>query len=93
VQLELNLPSDAKNNKMGFYRYVSQKRKVKKSVPSLKNKNGNLLSTDEEKAEVLHNILPQSSLATSLLTPPQLMDCKMGTGRQCPSYCRGRSGS
>ena len=33
VQLELNLARDAKNNKQGFYRYVSQKCKVKKSVP------------------------------------------------------------
>jgi len=36
----------------GFYRYVSQKRKVKGSVLPLVNKNGKLLSTDEEKAEV-----------------------------------------
>jgi len=30
VQLELNLRRDAKNNKKGFYRYVSQKRWSKK---------------------------------------------------------------
>jgi len=33
VQLEVNLEKDAKNNKKGFYRYVSQKSKVKESVP------------------------------------------------------------
>jgi len=33
VQLELNVARDAKNNKKGFYRSVSQKRKVKESVP------------------------------------------------------------
>jgi len=43
------------------------------------NKNGNLVSTDEEKAAVLNNSLPQSSLATSLLAPSQLMGCKMGS--------------
>jgi len=32
AQLEMNLARDAKNNKKGFYRYVSQKRKVKESV-------------------------------------------------------------
>jgi len=32
AQLELNLARDAKNNKKGFYRYVSQKKKVKESV-------------------------------------------------------------
>ena len=31
--LELNLAWDAENNQKGFYRYVNQKRKVKKSVP------------------------------------------------------------
>ena len=62
-----------------FYRYVSQKKKVKESIGSLMNKNGNLVSTDQEKAEVLNNFLPRSSLTTSLLAPPQLMDCKMGT--------------
>ncbi|KAK4816288.1 hypothetical protein QYF61_014586 [Mycteria americana] len=55
AQLELNLARDAKNNKKGFYRYTNQKRKVKESVPPLMNKNGDLVSTDEEKAEVLNN--------------------------------------
>ncbi|KAK4826893.1 hypothetical protein QYF61_012081 [Mycteria americana] len=55
AQLELNLARKAKNNKKGFYRYVSQKRKVKARVPPLMNKNGDLVSTDKEKAEVLNN--------------------------------------
>ncbi|KAK4830251.1 hypothetical protein QYF61_009318 [Mycteria americana] len=54
AQLELNLARDT-NNKKGFYRYVNQKKKVKESVPPLMNKNGALVSTDEEKAEVLNN--------------------------------------
>jgi len=33
AQMELNLARDAVNNKKGFYRHVSQKRKVKESVP------------------------------------------------------------
>jgi len=33
VWLELNLARDAKNSKNSGYRYVSQKRKVKESVP------------------------------------------------------------
>jgi len=32
VQMELNLARDTKNYKKGFYRYVSQKRKVKESI-------------------------------------------------------------
>ena len=75
----MNLARDIKKNKKGFYRYVNQKRKVKESVTPPMNKNGDLISTKKEKAEVLNKILPQSSLAASLLTPPELMDHKMGT--------------
>jgi len=32
--MELKLAMDANNNKKGFYRYVSQKKKFKESVPS-----------------------------------------------------------
>ena len=80
AQLELNLEMDSKNGKMGFYRYVNQKRKVKDCVPSLMNKAGKLVTTDKKKAEVLNSFLPQSSLASSLPTPLKWMDCKMGAG-------------
>jgi len=55
AQLEQNLARDAKNNKKGFYRYVSQKRKVKESVSSLMSKTGKLVTMDNEQAEVLSN--------------------------------------
>ncbi|KFW94610.1 hypothetical protein N336_00311, partial [Phalacrocorax carbo] len=67
AQLQLNLVRDAKNNKKGFYRYMNQKGKVKESVPHLMNKNGGLVSTDEEKAEVLNNIF--ASAFTGNLSP------------------------
>ncbi|KFR07546.1 hypothetical protein Y956_13252, partial [Nipponia nippon] len=54
VQRELNLARDAKNNKTGFYRYVSQKRKFKESAPPMMNKTGKRITTDEDKAEVLN---------------------------------------
>ncbi|KFQ96524.1 hypothetical protein Y956_02301, partial [Nipponia nippon] len=65
--LELNLVRDAKNNKKGFYRYVSQKRKVKESVPPLMSRSGKLVTTDEEKAEVLNTTF--ASLFTCNLSP------------------------
>ncbi|KFW69345.1 hypothetical protein AS28_06177, partial [Pygoscelis adeliae] len=55
ARLELNLARDARNKKKGFYRYVSQKRKVKDSAPLLMNTTGKLVTMDEEKAEVLNN--------------------------------------
>ncbi|KFQ50610.1 hypothetical protein N334_03009, partial [Pelecanus crispus] len=66
AQLELNLARDVKNNKKGFYRYVNQKRKVKESVPSLMNKNADLVPTDKEKAEVLNFF---ASVFTGNLSP------------------------
>ncbi|KFM04158.1 hypothetical protein AS27_10724, partial [Aptenodytes forsteri] len=54
VWLELNLARDTKNNK-GFYRYVSQKRKVEESVTPLMKMTGKLVTTDNEKAEVLND--------------------------------------
>ncbi|KFQ81576.1 hypothetical protein N335_14481, partial [Phaethon lepturus] len=53
--LELNVARDAKNNKKGFYRCVSQKRKVKESVPPWMSKTGRHVTMDEQKAEVLDN--------------------------------------
>ncbi|KGL92594.1 hypothetical protein N301_15996, partial [Charadrius vociferus] len=65
VQLELNLASDTKNNK-GFYGYVSQKRKVKESIPPPTNKTDKLVTTDKEKVEGLNNIF--SSVFTGNLS-------------------------
>ena len=65
--MELNLARGPKNNKKDFYRYVHQTRKVKESIPPLMNKNGELVSTDKEKAEVLSNIL--ASVFTGSLSP------------------------
>ena len=53
VQMKLNLVRDVKDNKKDFYRYIGWKRQVKESVPLLMKGNGELASSDEEKAEVL----------------------------------------
>ncbi|CAM5143904.1 unnamed protein product [Eretmochelys imbricata] len=52
--LELQLARDVKSNKKGFFRYVSNKKKVKESVGPLLNEGGNLVTEDVEKANVLN---------------------------------------
>ena len=53
AHMELNLARDAKDNKKGFYRYIGRRRQAKESVPPLMKGNGELASSDIEKAEVL----------------------------------------
>ncbi|KFQ14520.1 hypothetical protein N330_10734, partial [Leptosomus discolor] len=69
VQLELNLARDAKNDKKGFYRYVSQKRKVKEM-----SKSGKRVTTDQEEAEVLNDFF--ASVFTGNLS--SCMSCEEG---------------
>jgi len=54
TQMEINLARDVKENKKGFYRYRGRKRQAKESVPPLMKSNGELASSDMEKAEVLN---------------------------------------
>ena len=42
-----------KNNKKGFFRYITRRRQIKESVSPLINEDGELASPDREKAEVL----------------------------------------
>jgi len=58
---------DVKNNKKGFYRYVSRKKMVKESVPLLMSETRKLVTADEEKADVLNNLL--ASVFTGNLSP------------------------
>ncbi|CAM4636979.1 unnamed protein product [Lepidochelys kempii] len=51
--LELQLARDVKSTKKGFFRYVSNKKKVKESVGPLLNEGGNLVTGDVEKANGL----------------------------------------
>ena len=52
--VELNLARDVKDNKKGFYRQKGRRRQAKESIPALTKGNGELASSDTEKAEVLN---------------------------------------
>jgi len=58
AQLKLNLARDTKNDKKGFYRYVSHKSKVKESVPPTDEQDwqtGN--NREKKKDELFNNVL------------------------------------
>jgi len=75
-----DLARDAENNKKGFYRYVSQKRKLKESVtPLILTRMATLYQQMRRRLRHSTIFLHQSSLAASLLAPPQLMNCRMGS--------------
>jgi len=54
VHLELNLARGVKNNKKGFFNYISSKRKARDNVGPLLYEAGVLLKADAEKAELLN---------------------------------------
>jgi len=54
AHLELNLARDVKDNKKGFLKYISSKRKTRDNVGPLLNKVGVLVTEDTEKAELLN---------------------------------------
>ena len=54
VHLELNLARDVEDNKKGFFKYTSSKRKTKENVGPLLNEAGALVMEDAEKLELLN---------------------------------------
>ena len=54
AQVELKLVRGVKNNRKGFFRYMSRRRWIKESAPPLINEDGELASSGMKKAEVLN---------------------------------------
>jgi len=70
AHLELNLTGDVKDNKKGFFKYISSKRKSRDNVGPLLNEVGTLVTEDAEKVELLNACLPRSSLLRPALRNP-----------------------
>lgn len=69
----MDLARDAKNKK-GFYRYVNQKKEVREEESSLVTNTRRLITTKEERTEVLNKVSASSSLVTALHTQFGWMD-------------------
>ena len=54
AQLELNLATSVRDNKKCFYKYVNSKKNPKENIFPLMDREGNVATSDEEKAEVLN---------------------------------------
>ena len=54
VQLDLKLAREVKDNKKGFFSYISSKWKTRENVRPLLNEAGVLVTADAEKAELLN---------------------------------------
>jgi len=63
AHLELNLARDVRNNKKGFFNYITSKRKARDNVGPLLNEAGVLVTEDAEKTELLNAFFSSVSSA------------------------------
>ncbi|GAB0185737.1 mitochondrial enolase superfamily member 1 [Grus japonensis] len=76
--IEISLARDVKDKKKSFYRYVSDKRRMRENVGPLRNETGDLVTQDMEKAEGLNDFF------ASVFTEKCLSHTAQGTeGRDC----------
>ncbi|GAB0192220.1 mitochondrial enolase superfamily member 1 [Grus japonensis] len=64
--IEISLARDVKDKKKSFYRYVSDKRRMRENVGPLQNEMGDLVTQDMEKAGVLSDFFTSAFAGKSL---------------------------
>ncbi|GAB0204486.1 mitochondrial enolase superfamily member 1 [Grus japonensis] len=76
AHLELSLARDVKDNKKGFFKYISSKRKTRENVDPLLNEVGALMMEDTEKAELLNVFF--ASVFTAKASPQETQTLEVG---------------
>ena len=72
--MELNLARDVKDNKKGFFMYLSSKRKTRENVGPRLNEVGALVTEDTEKAELLNAAF--ASVFTAKASPQKPLEVR-----------------
>ncbi|PKU30946.1 hypothetical protein llap_18751 [Limosa lapponica baueri] len=85
AHLELNLARDVKDNKKGFFKYISSKRKTRENVGPVLNEVGALETEDTEKAELLNAFFASVFTAKSGPQKPQTLE--LGGVGDSPEGC------
>ncbi|PKU47486.1 rna-directed dna polymerase from mobile element jockey-like [Limosa lapponica baueri] len=76
AHLELNLARDDKDNKKGFFKYISSKRKTRENVGPLLNELGAQVTEDAEKAELLNAFFASVFPAKASPQKPQTLEVR-----------------
>ncbi|GAB0176269.1 mitochondrial enolase superfamily member 1 [Grus japonensis] len=76
--IEISLARDVKDNKKSFYRYVSDKRKMRENVDPLWKETGDLVTRNMEKAEVLNEFFASVFTGKCSSHTTQVADGKEG---------------
>ncbi|XP_019330511.1 PREDICTED: RNA-directed DNA polymerase from mobile element jockey-like [Aptenodytes forsteri] len=83
AQLERNLAAVVRDNKKCFYKYINDKKRAKENLHPLLDAGGNIVTEDEEKAEVLNaffaSVFNRQTSYPQGTRPPELED---GDGEQ-----------
>ncbi|KAK4817083.1 LOW QUALITY PROTEIN: hypothetical protein QYF61_027914 [Mycteria americana] len=92
VQLEFNLATAVKDNKTCFYKYISNKRRAKGNLHPLVGAGGDIVTKDEQKAEVLNAFFASVFNSKTSCSPgTQPLSWKTGTGsRMKPPESKGK---
>ena len=79
---EKNIANECKNNPRKFWKYVNDKCKSNVGISSLKDKDGNLITNDRERAEILNEFFTSVFLKEDLTNLPKIDEAEFSNGNK-----------